>query len=84
MRLRLHGTESECRAVIGRICDVLDVVSVSEAYPDRGASLLVRVYVEVRVGERKDPDGPPGGSASGERRGLERGSAHKRAAGRKP
>jgi hypothetical protein len=49
MRIRLHGTEAECMAVAGRLGQVLGVLSVSEPYPDRGVSRLVRVYVEARL-----------------------------------
>lgn len=51
MKVRLHGTSEECAAA-ERLCQVLTVLSVSEAYPDRGMSRLVRVYVEGRL----DPD----------------------------
>ena len=48
MKIRLHGTEDECRELAGRLPAITDVVSVSEPYPDRGTSRLVRVYVETR------------------------------------
>jgi hypothetical protein len=48
VKIRLHGTEDECRELAGRLPAITDVVSVSEPYPDRGASRLVRVYVETR------------------------------------
>jgi hypothetical protein len=48
-KLRVHGTSEECAEVVKRLQGVLAVVSVSEQYPDRGASRLVRVYVEVRL-----------------------------------
>jgi hypothetical protein len=48
MKIRLHGTEDECRDLAGRLPAITDVLSVSEPYPDRGASRLVRVYVETR------------------------------------
>jgi hypothetical protein len=35
---------------------VFDVVSVSDPYPNRGRSLLVRVYVQVRLGPERDGD----------------------------
>jgi hypothetical protein len=49
VKIRLHGTADECREVAGRLAGVLEVVAVSEPYPDRGASVLVRVYVEARI-----------------------------------
>lgn len=48
MKIRLHGTEDECRELAGRLPAITDVLSVSEPYPDRGTSRLVRVYVEAR------------------------------------
>ena len=48
MKIRLHGTEDECRELAGRLPAITDVLSVSEPYPDRGASRLVRMYVECR------------------------------------
>jgi hypothetical protein len=49
VKLRLHGTREEVAEATRRLVQVLDVVSVSEPYPDRGASVLVRVYLEVRL-----------------------------------
>jgi hypothetical protein len=48
VKIRLHGTEDECRELAGRLAAITDVLSVSEPYPDRGTSRLVRVYVETR------------------------------------
>ena len=49
MKIRLYGTEEECREVAGRLAGVVEVLAVSAPYPDRGASVLVRVYVEARI-----------------------------------
>ena len=49
MKIRMHGTEDECRAAAALIEAGLEVVSASDPYPDRGASRLVRVYLEVRL-----------------------------------
>jgi hypothetical protein len=49
VKIRLHGTEDECREMTGRLARVAGIVSVSQPYADRGASLLVRVYVEARL-----------------------------------
>ncbi len=49
MKIRLHGTENECREAAERLAGVVEVVAVSEPYPDRGTSVLVRVYVEARI-----------------------------------
>jgi hypothetical protein len=49
VKIRLHGTEDECREVAERLAGMVDVLAVSAPYPDRGQSRLVRVYVEVRL-----------------------------------
>ena len=49
MKIRLHGTADECREVAERLAGIVDVLAVSAPYPDRGASMLVRVYVEARI-----------------------------------
>jgi hypothetical protein len=54
VKVRLHGIPAEVAEATRRLVEVLDVVAVSEPYPDRGASALVRVYLEVRL----DPPGP--------------------------
>ena len=46
MKLRLHGTEEKCREAVELLASVMLLQSVSEPYPDRGRSVLVRVYVE--------------------------------------
>jgi hypothetical protein len=46
VKIRLHGTEDECRAMTELLEQVMVVQSISEPYPDRGHSVLVRVYVE--------------------------------------
>ena len=46
MKIRLHGTEDECAAAVELLGEVLLIQSVSEPYPDRGRSVLVRVYIE--------------------------------------
>lgn len=45
-RIRLHGTEDECREATERLADVFTLLSVSDPYPDSGRSVLVRVYIE--------------------------------------
>ena len=56
MKIRLHGTEEECREGAERLARVFSVVSVSEPYADRGKSSLVRMYCEVRLdGEPSAP-----------------------------
>ena len=46
MKVRLHGTHQEVAEATRRLLGVFDVVAVSDPYPDRGASVLVRVYLE--------------------------------------
>ena len=52
MKIRLWGTADECRQMAKLLIDApgFEVVSVSEPYADRGASVLVRVFVEARLG----------------------------------
>jgi hypothetical protein len=59
VKIRLWGTEDECRLAAERIMATpgLVVLSVSEPYADRGASVLVRVFLEARL----DPEPPPPG-----------------------
>lgn len=49
MKIRLHGIKEECREVAGRLATIIEVLAISAPYPDRGASVLVRVYVEARI-----------------------------------
>lgn len=51
MKIRLWATEEECRAAAERLMATpgLVVVPVSEPYPDHGASVLVRVFIEARL-----------------------------------
>ena len=51
MNIRLRGTEDECKPMAQLLIDApgFEVVSVSQPYADRGASVLVRVFVEVRL-----------------------------------
>ncbi len=78
MKIRLHGTGDECRELAGRLPAIADVLSVSEPYPDRGASRLVRVYIEARpvyAGTLVPGCGRPGSRPAGARRGLPPGGA---------
>jgi hypothetical protein len=56
VKIRLEGTRQECEQAAPRLAELFDVVSVSDPYPNRGRSLLVRVYVEVRLGPGRDVD----------------------------
>ena len=53
MKLRLMGTAAECAAAVVVLREHLDVVEVSEPYPNRGNSRLVRVYVEATAPDAK-------------------------------
>ena len=62
MKLRVHGTPNECRCAVEELARLFRVVSVSDLYPDRGASVLVRVYLEIRL---EDPPGQARNTAGG-------------------
>jgi hypothetical protein len=47
MRIRLEGTEDECRRTAEHIATVLDVQETSRPYPNRPPSRLVRLYLTV-------------------------------------
>jgi hypothetical protein len=51
VKIRLWGTADECRQMAQLLIDApgFEVVSVSEPRVDRGASVLVRVYIEARL-----------------------------------
>jgi hypothetical protein len=71
VKVRLHGTPAEVDQATRRLVEAFDVVAVSEPSPDRGTSVLVRVYLEVRL----DPAAPtvptsPGQAARRPRRAL--------------
>jgi hypothetical protein len=61
VKVRLHGTAEEVAEAARRLVQILDVVAVSAPYPDRGASVLVRVYLEVHL----DPASPAPPTGSG-------------------
>jgi hypothetical protein len=46
VKIRLWGTEDECREMVELLESVMLIQSVSDPYPDRGRSVLVRVYVD--------------------------------------
>jgi hypothetical protein len=57
MKLRLQGTPAECAKLTFLLRygpPDLEVIEVSQPYPNRGASAQVRVYLEARF-----PDGLP-------------------------
>ncbi|MCC3777797.1 hypothetical protein [Streptomyces sp. UNOB3_S3] len=54
MRIRLHGTEDECRRTADRLAEVLDVLDTSRIYPDRPPSRLVRMYLTANPPAEKE------------------------------
>ena len=46
MKIRLRGTREECEEMVTLLESVLLIQSVSDPYPDRGRSVLVRVYID--------------------------------------
>ena len=46
MKIRLHGTTEECEEAVELLGSIMVIQSVSEPYPDRGRSVLVRVYID--------------------------------------
>jgi hypothetical protein len=60
VKVRLWGTPAEVDQATRRLVEVLDVVAVSGPYPDRGPSVLVRVYLKVRPAPTSPtPSDPP-------------------------
>jgi hypothetical protein len=70
VKIRLWGTEDECREVAERLAAVLEVLAISEPYPDRGASVLVRVYVDARIAAPVHVTSTTGPRPRGRRRAL--------------
>jgi hypothetical protein len=59
VKVRLWGTPAEVAQAVRRLVEVLNVVAVSGPYPDRGPSVLVRVYLEVHLDPAPPtPSGP--------------------------
>jgi hypothetical protein len=73
VKIRLEGTRQECQQAAARLAELFEVVSVSDPYPNRGRSLLVRVYVEVRLKRdagQDDATAPPRATIHRARRAL--------------
>ena len=49
MKIRLTGTEAEIAAVLARLITAVEVQEISGFYPNRGASVLGRVYVTIAI-----------------------------------
>jgi hypothetical protein len=75
VKIRLHGTADECREVAERLAGIVEVLAVSAPYPDRGASVLVRVYVEARIAPPVQVDSTTEARPRGRRRALPPGGA---------
>jgi hypothetical protein len=56
VKIRLEGTPQECQQATSGLAEVFDVISVSQPYPNRGRSRLVRVYVEIRLTDQRHAD----------------------------
>jgi hypothetical protein len=99
MKIRLWGTGDECKRMAQLLIDApgFEVVSVSEPYADRGASVLVRVFIEARLDQppaAHHVPATPSAARDGRRRTLPPGGEHREdahpageatvAAGRKP
>ena len=54
MKIRLVGTDAECRLVAGRLASIVDVQEVDGPRSRRGDSKLVSYYIECAV----SPQGP--------------------------
>jgi hypothetical protein len=59
VKIRLEGTPQECQQAGPQLAELFEVVSISDPYPNRGRSRLVRIHLEIRLGEQRhaDPDG---------------------------
>ena len=57
VKVRLSGTRQGCAEAAARLRRLFYVMSVSQPYPEAGSSLLVRVYIKVRLDQRPEP--PP-------------------------
>jgi hypothetical protein len=49
VKIRIMGTEDECREAVARLAAIFDLLSADGPYANRGGSRLVRVYAEVRL-----------------------------------
>jgi hypothetical protein len=75
VKIRLRGTEEECREVADCPAGIVEVLAISAPCPDRGASVLVRVYVEARIAPPVHAGSTAGPRPRGRRRALPPGGA---------
>ncbi len=59
VKVRLSGTRRGCAEAAARLHRVCYVASVSQPYPDPGASQRVKVYLRIRLD--LPSESPPGG-----------------------
>ncbi|MDX8146425.1 hypothetical protein SK854_30225 [Lentzea sp. BCCO 10_0061] len=60
MKIRLEGTRDEIDAAVPALAHGFEVLQVSSFYPNRGTSMLGRVYVTATVlPAHLDSDPPP-------------------------
>lgn len=76
MRIRLMGKPDEINAALPRLAAVFEVLETSPFYPNRGASVLGRVYVETggvraapATASADQPDSTPAVEAGAEQQG---------------
>lgn len=55
MKLRITGTREECAVAVAAIAAVLAVREVSDFHPNRGATVLGRVYVDAEPAASPGP-----------------------------
>ena len=53
VRLRLHGTPAENRAVLAALATALDIHNISKPYADRPPSTLERIYIDAVPANRE-------------------------------
>lgn len=54
IKIRLHGTQEEINRAKLVISENFIILSISESYPDRGASVYCRVYMDCAI--KNTPD----------------------------
>ncbi len=58
VKVRLHGEPAEMAKLIELMCNdfpAIRVLSVSERYKDRGASVYERCYIDIAINEQVPP-----------------------------
>ncbi|MFF4417466.1 hypothetical protein ACFYY8_33495 [Streptosporangium sp. NPDC001559] len=65
MKIRLLGLPDETAQAVDLLAQTFDVIDVSDPYPMRGASRQVRVYIEIRLPQKRQDRPVPLRSAAG-------------------